>query len=186
MSYSSLVTMVLHDDRPHSAETCSRLRYMSHTAAICRNTPIHSFTADGRNWTDPYGPTLKQVMFLRKYREKQLFVGTAFWQKVYLWPNCVVMWECEFDEVCGLGQTAVAVTVCEETLRSVPSVYRARDKVTQNTRLCRLQSSMRNRWEVEKNNNYRWNRNTLFRWIIPVVLISILNKSLCTSSTTNL
>jgi len=26
----------------------------------------------------------------------------------------------------------------------------------------------------------------LFRWIIPVVLISILNKSVCTSSTTNL
>jgi len=26
----------------------------------------------------------------------------------------------------------------------------------------------------------------LFRWIIPVVLISILNKGVCTSSTTNL
>jgi len=26
----------------------------------------------------------------------------------------------------------------------------------------------------------------LFRWIIPIVLISILNKSVCTSSTTNL
>jgi hypothetical protein len=48
------------------------------------------------------GPTLKHVMFLRKYREKQLFVGTTFWQKVYLWPNCVVVWECELDELCGL------------------------------------------------------------------------------------
>ena len=58
------------------------------------------------------GPTLKHVMFLRKYKEKQLFVGTTFWQKVYLWPNCVVMWEWEFDEVCGLRQTAVSWATC--------------------------------------------------------------------------
>jgi len=53
MSYASLVTMVLPDDRSHRAETCSRLRYTSRKAEICRNTPIHSLAACGRNWTDP-------------------------------------------------------------------------------------------------------------------------------------
>jgi len=39
----------------------------------------------------------------------------------------------------------------EKKLYSVPSVYMARDKGAQNTPLCRPQSSLRNRWKVQKN-----------------------------------
>jgi hypothetical protein len=49
---------------------------VDNTAAIWRNAPIHSLTTCRRNWTDSYGLTLKQVMFLQNYREKQLFVDT--------------------------------------------------------------------------------------------------------------
>ena len=38
MSYSSLVTMDLPDDRPHRAETCSRLRHLSESSNMSQHT----------------------------------------------------------------------------------------------------------------------------------------------------
>lgn len=43
--------------------------------AICLNPPTHSFTGN-KKLDIFYRPTLKCVTFLRKYKEKQLFVGT--------------------------------------------------------------------------------------------------------------
>ena len=35
-------------------------------------------------------------------------MATTFWQKVWLKPNCLVMQESQFDELCGLQQIAVS------------------------------------------------------------------------------
>jgi len=33
-----------------------------------------------------------------------IFVDMHFWQKVCLSPNCLVKWQSQFDELCGLQQ----------------------------------------------------------------------------------
>jgi hypothetical protein len=46
---------------------------IAHETAICRNPPIYNFTGDRKNLTDINRPTIRHVMFLRQYKEKQFF-----------------------------------------------------------------------------------------------------------------
>jgi len=57
------------------------LQHVANEAAIYRNPLIYNFRGD-RKKTRPIinRPTLKYVMFLRKYKDKQFFVDTTFWQ----------------------------------------------------------------------------------------------------------
>ena len=63
-------------------------------------------------------------------------------------------------------------------LKWMPKQKRARERPKENW--------MEGIKKVMNERNLNEGQWELFRWIIPVVLISILNKSVCTSSTTNL
>jgi len=64
--------------------------------------PTRSCTADTKD-SDRSSIDQHLSIFVRKF-----FVHVTFWQKVCLWPNCVVMRGSQFDELCGLRQTAVS------------------------------------------------------------------------------
>lgn len=51
-------------------------------------------------------------MFLQMYKEKQLFVETASWQKVCFYPNRLDKQESQFGELCGLQQTVTSSMTC--------------------------------------------------------------------------
>jgi len=46
------------------------------------------------------------------YKEKQLFVETASWQKVCFYPNRLDKQESQFGELCGLQQTVTSSMTC--------------------------------------------------------------------------
>jgi hypothetical protein len=86
----------------------SRVFYVSegemnivHEKAVCCNTRYTILRETGKPW--------HQVMLLWKRKDRKIFLlDTASWQKVCLLPNCLVMREFRFDELCGLRQTAVS------------------------------------------------------------------------------
>jgi hypothetical protein len=60
------------------------LKYITHERIICHNTLTHSFIGDRKILQIFNRPLLKRVMFLQKYKDKQYFMDTTFWQKVCL------------------------------------------------------------------------------------------------------
>jgi len=70
---------------------------VTHTYAVLRET--------GRVWQISNRPTLKRVMFLGKYNEKQFFVWTQY---CVCNTGVFVMRESQFDELCGLRQITVS------------------------------------------------------------------------------
>jgi hypothetical protein len=89
----------------------SNRSYIAHETAFCRKPPIHSFTGDRKTWQILNRPALKLVMFLRKYKEKQFFVHNILTEGVF-YPNCLIMREFQFDELCRLRQTTVSRVIC--------------------------------------------------------------------------
>ena len=91
----------------HSMGRKSRVFYVSegemnivHEKAVCCNTRYTILRETGKPW--------HQVMLLWKRKDRKIFLlDTASWQKVCLLPNCLVMREFRFDELCGLRQTAL-------------------------------------------------------------------------------
>lgn len=100
---SDAIEMLVHTYR-------SWLRYISRETVICPYPPIHNFTRD-KTWQMLNGPTFKHVLYLQRYKGKQFFADTTFWQKACLWTSCLVMREFQFDEFCGLWQIAVSRAV---------------------------------------------------------------------------
>jgi hypothetical protein len=49
-----------------------------------------------KTWRVSNKPRVKRILVLRKYEDK-IFFSAAFWQKVYLCPNCPVMRQSQLD-----------------------------------------------------------------------------------------
>jgi len=61
---------------------------------------------DRKNLADlPQKNILTRQNYIKIYKET--FVGTHFWEKVCLSPNCLVKWESQLDELYGLRQIGV-------------------------------------------------------------------------------
>jgi hypothetical protein len=60
-------------------------KHVARKTAICHNTLTHNITEDRKKtWPIINRQTLQYVMYLRKYKVKQIFVDTEFWHMVCL------------------------------------------------------------------------------------------------------
>jgi hypothetical protein len=81
--------------------------HTAHETAMCHNPPIHNFTGSTlKTWLILNRPTLKHVMFLWKYKDKQLICGHILTEGVFVTQltSDVGM----SDKLCGLQQAATS------------------------------------------------------------------------------
>jgi hypothetical protein len=62
--------------------------------------------------TDPQYTILSMLGFYNNIKDHQIFLVTAFWQKVQLLSNCLVTQESQFDDLCELWQIAISWAIC--------------------------------------------------------------------------
>ena len=73
-----------------------------HDTAISHNPQINGFTGNRKDLTFLNRPTVKHVMFLRKYKKKQLCCGHNIFTEVVFVTQLSSNVDSQFEELCGL------------------------------------------------------------------------------------